>query len=455
MKLFVFALAFTAAFAVQSPITEYLPPVASASAPSQEYLPPVSAAASEPGPVVLEAPRPLPDNVGAASVSQGQLAADGYRYKTVRKLKKYRHRRDVSELNRDYLPPFAASEQVSVSAPAPAPVSFAAPEPVAAPAPVADFETSASVPQGSLAADGYRYKTVRRLRYRHRRDVSELNRDYLPPVAASEQVSVSAPAPAPVDPIAILLISNLKCSMGKENVYLQKVCTQSKLSLTCINIGKLYLSNHSIINLFYIHSLFRAMKLFVFGFAILALTAAAVIPQNEYIPPSDEVVEPSNEYLAPAEEAVAEDGYRYKTVKKLKYRNKRDVSEVANEYLPPSEETQVEEEESQDTAVLADDGYQYKTVRRLKYRNRRDVSEIEPANEYLPPTKEAVPVETVEEPEQDSAVLADDGYQYKTVRRLKYRQRRDVSEVVAPEYLHQLKKLLQLKPLKNQNKTQL
>ncbi|KAL5291944.1 hypothetical protein ACFFRR_010990 [Megaselia abdita] len=178
------------------------------------------------------------------------------------------------------------------------------------------------------------------------------------------------------------------------------------------------------------------MKIFVFGFAILAITTAAVIPQNEYIPPSDEVAPPLNEYLAPADDSVtvADDGYRYKAIRKLKYRNKRDVSEVTSEYLPPTEEELPVEEESQDSAVLADDGYQYKTVRRLKYRQRRDVSELA-SPEYLPPTEEEAVAETVEEPSQDSAVLADDGYQYKTVRRLKYRQRRDVSELASPEYL--------------------
>ncbi|XP_030247079.1 uncharacterized protein LOC108650103 isoform X2 [Drosophila navojoa] len=159
---------------------------------------------------------------------------------------------------------------------------------------------------------------------------------------------------------------------------------------------------------------------------------------NEYIPPLGEVAaDVPVEDVAQDPTAVGEDGYRYKTVRRLKYRQRRDVSEIANEYLPPSEEAVTEiavEEPAQDTAVLGDDGYQYKTVRRLKYRQRRDVSEI--ANEYLPPAEEVateLPVEEAE-PAQDSAVLAADGYQYKTVRRLKYRQRRDVSEI-ANEYL--------------------
>jgi len=59
-------------------------------------------------------------------------------------------------------------------------------------------------------------------------------------------------------------------------------------------------------------------------------------PSGEYLPP----VEISQEYIPPvAEEAapaatLADDGYRYKAVKRVKYRHRRDVS---NEYLPPVE----------------------------------------------------------------------------------------------------------------------
>jgi len=65
-------------------------------------------------------------------------------------------------------------------------------------------------------------------------------------------------------------------------------------------------------------------------------------------------------------------------------RHRRDVSEIVNEYIPPAEE--VGAELAQDPAALGEDGYRYKTVRRLKLRHRRDVSEI--ANEYLPPTED-------------------------------------------------------------------
>lgn len=103
----------------------------------------------------------------------------------------------------------------------------------------------------------------------------------------------------------------------------------------------------------------------------------------------------------------------------------------------------------EESAPLLEDGYRYKTVRRLKYRSRRDVSELT-SNEYLPPVSDVVqpvpeyipPVDDVVEPVSEyitpvdpvgplvdeTARLDVDGYKYKTVRRLKYRHRRDVSK---------------------------
>ncbi|XP_055856172.1 uncharacterized protein LOC129919338 [Episyrphus balteatus] len=169
------------------------------------------------------------------------------------------------------------------------------------------------------------------------------------------------------------------------------------------------------------------LKLFVVSFAFLAIAAAAVAPSSEYLPPGEE---PSSEYLPPsAETKLAEDGYRYKTIRKLKYRHRRDVS---SEYLPPLSEPIVEYLPPVADTKVADDGYRYKTVRKLKYRarHRRDVSEL-PSNEYLPPVEDAVAVAAA--PEVKSAELAKDGYRYKTVRKLKYRNRH--RREAANEYL--------------------
>ncbi|KAH8239422.1 hypothetical protein KR032_004210, partial [Drosophila birchii] len=97
-------------------------------------------------------------------------------------------------------------------------------------------------------------------------------------------------------------------------------------------------------------------------------------------------------------------------------RLRRDVSELVDpaavKYLPPSipeaalpnaaEPVEAESEVQADPAaveadpegtVLGDEGYEYRTVRRLKlrHRNRRDVSHLQPARQYLPPSKAYLP----------------------------------------------------------------
>nr|XP_036670342.1 uncharacterized protein LOC118877192 [Drosophila suzukii] len=160
------------------PSQEYLPPVDNA--PSQEYLPPVDAAA----------------------IGDTKVASDGYKYKTVRKLKfRARHRRDVSEIaepSNEYLPPVevqlapelktilgddgykyktvrrlklrrhrreAASEEAAADADAAPKGEYLPPAEAAAPT---EAEPKAAEEGTELAKDGYRYKVVRRLRYRYR-----------------------------------------------------------------------------------------------------------------------------------------------------------------------------------------------------------------------------------------------------------------------------------------------
>jgi len=144
--------------------------------------------------------------------------------------------------------------------------------------------------------------------------------------------------------------------------------------------------------------------------------AAATSISTEYLPPVDNNIEVVAESIdAPVEQGVlSDDGYRYKTVRRLKLRHRRDVSELpTSEYLPPVEGAATEEIAVE--TPLADDGYRYKTVRRV-IRRRRDVNEL-PTAEYLPPAETAV-IDVPAEP----TILADDGYRYKTVRRLKLRR---------------------------------
>lgn len=72
-------------------------------------------------------------------------------------------------------------------------------------------------------------------------------------------------------------------------------------------------------------------------------------------------------------------------------RLRRDVSELADaaaavDYVPPATEYLPADATEQPSAVRGEEGYEYRTVRRLKlrHRNRRDVSHL-PGQQYLPP----------------------------------------------------------------------
>ncbi|KAH8410686.1 hypothetical protein KR222_004696 [Zaprionus bogoriensis] len=374
MKFFVIAFAVIAAAAATTISTEYLPPV-------DNNLEVVAES--------IEAP-----------VEQGVLSDDGYRYKTVRRLK-LRHRRDVSELSPEYLPPVQEASQ-------------------AIPVEVSALESA------PLADDGYRYKTVRRLKLRHRRDVSELSPEYLPPVQeASQAIPVEVPAlesaPLADDGYRYKTVRRLKLRHRRDvnelsPEYLPPVPEASQ------DIAIAVPAEES---------------------AVLADDGYRYKTVRRVIRRRRDVSELSPEYLPPVEEAseaiavetpLADDGYRYKTVRRLKLRHRRDVNELSPEYLPPVGEASQDiavEVPAVETAALADDGYRYKTVRRLKLRHRRDVNELSP--EYLPPVPEASQEIAIEVPAVESAALADDGYRYKTVRRV-IRRRRDVSEL-SSEYL--------------------
>ncbi|XP_030081176.1 uncharacterized protein LOC111604501 [Drosophila hydei] len=381
-KFFVIAFAVIAAASATSIATDYLPPVDN----NLEV-------AAEPIDLPLE---------------QGALGDNGYRYKTVRRLK-YRHRRDVSELpSAEYLPPVGEVSQ--------------------------DIGVAGPIESAPLADDGYRYKTVRRLKYRHRRDVSELpSAEYLPPVGeVSQDIGVAGPiesAPLADDGYRYKTVRRLKYRHRRDVNELPSAEYLPPVGEVSQDIGIAGpIESAPLADDGYRYKTVRRLK-------YRHRRDVNELPSAEYLPPVGEVSQDIG-IAGPIESApLADDGYRYKTVRRLKYRHRRDVNELPSaEYLPPVGEV------SQDigiagpieSAPLADDGYRYKTVRRLKYRHRRDVSEL-PSAEYLPPVGEVAQDIGIAGP-IESAPLADDGYRYKTVRRLKYRQRRDVSEI-ANEYL--------------------
>ncbi|XP_058980402.1 uncharacterized protein LOC131803311 [Musca domestica] len=390
---------------------------------ANEYLPPAEEVATVAVPEVKTA---------EDSDDSAVLGENGYEYKTVRRLK-YRHRRDVSEIANEYLPP---AEEIATEA-------------------VPEVKTAEESDDSAvLGENGYEYKTVRRLKYRHRRDVSEIANEYLPPAeeAATEALPEVKTAEE-FDDSAVLgengyeykTVRRLKYRHRRDvseiaNEYLppaEEIATEAvpEVKTAEESDDSAVLGEHG-----YEYKTVRRLK--------YRHRRDVSEIANEYLPPAEEVATVAVPEVKTAEDSddsavLGENGYEYKTVRRLKYRHRRDVSEIANEYLPPAEEVATEAvpevktaEESDDSAVLGENGYEYKTVRRLKYRHRRDVSEI--ANEYLPPAEEvateAVPEVKTAEESDDSAVLGEHGYEYKTVRRLKYRHRRDVSEI-ANEYL--------------------
>ncbi|XP_055912434.1 fibrous sheath CABYR-binding protein-like [Eupeodes corollae] len=396
------------------------------------------------------------------------LADDGYRYKTIRRLK-YRQRRDVSEIAA------TTPENVEESSSA---VSVEYLPPVAEVKEVSDEPSETA----ELAEDGYRYKTIRKLKYRQRRDVSEIvapesaildkdgyhyrvpeptevipkvSNEYLPPPAKLRELPEE---PKELETTEAPIVTESTSAVSEISTEAASIETTEAPSSSPVPAA---ISNEYL-------PPFEEVPLVKAASGDSSTTAAPtpnpVSISNQYLPPAEELAEVKEASEINEETAVlADDGYHYKVGKRFRFR--RDVSEIitpqngygykapaaetASIYLPPVEATKAAEsnespqvsseylppledaindaeiiESPEESAVLADDGYHYKTVRRLKYRTRRDVSEIANPNGYAYPAPAAA--------QEESAVLADDGYRYKTVRRLRYRHRRDVSELVAP-----------------------
>ncbi|KAH8380045.1 hypothetical protein KR009_008669, partial [Drosophila setifemur] len=484
-KLFLVAFAVIAAVAADVshlPSNEYLPPVVQeaqiTAAPSNEYLPPVAQEVeAEPAHVLaddgyrykthkrvvirrhrrdvnelsneyLPPVQAAPSNEYLAPVEAAQetvLADDGYRYKTHKRVVVRRHRRDVNELANEYLPPVQAAAPLNEYLP---PVQVE------------------SEPETVLADDGYRYKTHKRVVVRrHRRDVNELSNEYLPPVQAAPSNEYLAPVEAA--PETVLADDGYRYKTHKRVVVRRHRRDVSHLPSNeyLPPVQAAAPTNE------YLPPVAAAPAPVPVQVAAPIQYAAAPAPapveieaepahvladdgyrykthkrvvirrhrrdvnelSNEYLPPVQEAAAPSNEYLAPVEApetVLADDGYRYKTHKRVVIRrHRRDVNELSNEYLPPvaapSNEYLAPVEAAQET-VLADDGYRYKTHKRVVVRrHRRDVNEL--SNEYLPPVQAApsneylAPVENTVEV-APAHVLADDGYRYKTHKRVVIRR---------------------------------
>ncbi|XP_073841164.1 uncharacterized protein [Musca autumnalis] len=318
--------------------------------------------------------------------------------------------------------------------------------------------SSASAPEATYAADGYRYKTQRRRVFRtarrHRRDVSTeylppaasaVSTEYLPPAASAPAVSYAAPA-ASYESYDVSASAPAH-SYSEADGYRYK--TQRR-------------------------RVFRTARRHRRDVSTEYLPPAASAVSTEYLPPAASApavsyAAPAASYesydvgaSAPAHSFSEADGYRYKTqrrrVFKTARRHRRDVSTeylppaasaVSTEYLPPaasapavSYAAPAASYESYDVGASAPahsfseaDGYRYKTQRRRVFktarRHRRDVS-----TEYLPPAASA-PVASYESYETAPAASYEsydvaaatpahsfseaDGYRYRTQRRRVFR----------------------------------
>ncbi|XP_046805437.1 extensin-like [Lucilia cuprina] len=321
-------------------------------------------------------------------------------------------------------------------------------------------------PTHSLADDGYRYKTVKRFRLRHRRDVSELSNSYLPPHAASapapsfSSAVESAPAPVFSTPVStetyeVEASEPAPAHSFGDDGYRYKTVKRYRLRRRrdVSELSNSYLPPH-------------AASAPAPSFSSAVETAPAPVYSA---PVATESYEVEASEPAPAH-SFGDDGYRYKTVKRYRLRRRRDVSELSNSYLPPhaasapapvfssavetapapvysapvaTESYEVEASEPAPAHSFGDDGYRYKTVKRYRLRRRRDVSEL--SNSYLPPNAASAPapaystsVETAPasvysapaatesyevQASEPAHSFGEDGYRYKTVKRYRLRRR--------------------------------
>ncbi|KAL9904428.1 uncharacterized protein ACN2A1_004786 [Glossina fuscipes fuscipes] len=317
-------------------------------------------------------------------IADAETTNDGYRYKTQKRFIYRRQRRDVNHLsNQEYLPPSQEEDNTQS-------INHEN---------QTDEQSTIAEPGHELTPDGYHYKTQKRLVYRRlRRDVSHVpNNNYLPP-GGEHRIGQD--------------------SVGTETAH-NALVSQDHASGTF----------------------------------------------TETIKPAEE--NPLTAEPKPAHHLTA-DGYSYKTQKRLVYRRqRRDVDQPSDEqYLLLDEQLpldqgivnsevvhnthdQVQERDAlkenpdpvKENPVInepksahhpANDEYNHKIPKSLAYhRQRRDVSHVL-SREYLPPSNELSPAtppkeylpptENANEEPQPAHQLTDDGYHYKTQRRVVYRR---------------------------------
>ncbi|XP_026847391.1 uncharacterized protein LOC6599770 [Drosophila persimilis] len=163
------------------------------------------------------------------------------------------------------------------------------------------------------------------------------------------------------------------------------------------------------------------------------------VPSRDYLPPVEEhaatlnhVLQPprdylppvNNEYLPPVVEEELQEAPVVTTEEEIAVETTaapttEAVTEAQTEPELESEAEIVTEpvevkalEHIEESAVLLDDGYHYRTP--------QVVPNLLPVKEYLPPLDDNAVVEEIPEHEEDSSALLDDGYHYRSVKRLRF-----------------------------------
>lgn len=222
-----------------------------------------------------------------------------------------RLRRDVSEL-------------VDASA-----VDFVPPVTEYLPA-IEDGSGATELPSAALGEQGYEYRTVRRLKLRHRRDVSHLPANqYLPPQPSNRYLP---PAPVPTPAAAPAPV--------------QADDTEEVVSAVEPKVAREYLP------------------------PVEEVPVTTELPAVETEAPAvaEEVEQPAEEADVRVVDvptgSLQADGYHYKQPSEQPV----ELKEAAKEYLPPLGADVVAEGPADgESAVLTKDGYQYRAIRRYRF----------------------------------------------------------------------------------------
>lgn len=221
-----------------------------------------------------------------------------------------RLRRDVSEL-------------VDASA-----VDFVPPVTEYLPA-IDDDAAATELPSAALGEQGYEYRTVRRLKLRHRRDVSHLPANqYLPPQPSNRYLP---PAPVPTPAAAAPV---------------QADDTEEVVSAVEPKVAREYLPPVEEVQ----------------------VTTEAPVVETEAPAVVEEVEQPVEEADVRVVDvptgSLQADGYHYKQPNE----QPAELKEAAKEYLPPLGADVVAEGPADgESAVLTKDGYQYRAIRRYRF----------------------------------------------------------------------------------------